>query len=380
MITLQFNFKDMFLAPRLGFSGKKIWLQFVGLFLGYVFYLMFTYLALLADGGFTLGSIWDSFGLYPCAFSVGGIGLLPTILAAIGVIGLLVGLLWSALTVAKVTYQQLRDDEFYPISEASDYAKKKVAHTLLSPVSIGLFVVLILVAGALVGLWGMIPFIGEWTVALLVIPAYFIGLFVVLSLIAIVLMLVYSPAIIAATDGDFFEGVLETYSMTIAQPWRLVVYQTLVKSSVLLAALVLYWFTAASLMLVKWAYGYIPSLSDGTKFQLIADKAASFLPSCGWLCCGGSGGGMNPVAGMSWSWTLAAIIAGISLFLIFGFVVAYALASLNVGHLLVYLNLKQRKDGENLLEREDFDAEPELTETEPETEEKDEGEEENKEE
>jgi hypothetical protein len=358
----------MFLAPRLGFSGKKIWLQFLGLLTGYLFYLVFTYLALLADGGFTLDSIWDSFGLYPCAFSVGGIGVWSTILAIIGVIGLLMGLLWSAVAVAKVTYQQLRDDEFYPISEASAYARKKVSHTLLSPVSIGLIVAIILVVGSLIGLWGMIPYIGEWTVALLVVPAYFIGLFVVLSLIAIVLMFVYSPPIIASTDGDFFEGVLETYSMTIAQPWRLVVYQGLVKFSVLLATLVLYWFTAYSLMLVKWAYGYIPSLSGGVKFQMIAAKAASFLPSCDWFCCCVGAGEMHSAAPMSWSWTLAALIAGISLFLIFGFVVAYALASLNVGHLLVYLNLKQRKDGENLLEREDFDAEPELPEKAPEAE------------
>ena len=119
MIKMQFNFKDMFLAPRLGFSGKKIWLQFTGLLEGYLFYLVMTYIALLVDGGFSVGSIWESFGLFPCAFAVGGIGTWSTLIGLVGVIGLLAGLLYSALGVSKVTYQQLRDDEFYPVKDAA---------------------------------------------------------------------------------------------------------------------------------------------------------------------------------------------------------------------------------------------------------------------
>jgi hypothetical protein len=362
MLKLQFNYKDMFLAPRLGFSGKKIWLQFVGLMAGYLFYVILNYLALLADGGFTIGSIWESFGLYPCAFSVGGIGAWSTILALIGVIGLLAAMLYSGLCVSKVTYQQLRDDEFYPISEAMDYAWNKTIHAILSPVSMGIFILIILAGGAIVGLWGMIPYIGEWTVALLVVPTYFISLFVVLSLIAIILMFAYSPAIIAATDGDFFEGVLETYSITISQPWRLVVYQALIKFSVILATLVLYWFTAAGFQIMKWTYGLIPHLSDGVKFDAVVDKAVTFLPTFCRMCGFSESYGMGGAAGMSWSWTLAGVIAGISLFLILGFIFSYMLASANVGSLLLYLNLKKRKDDENLLEREEYLDEPQLEE------------------
>ncbi|MCH7761919.1 hypothetical protein IIA15_11065, partial [candidate division TA06 bacterium] len=47
MVKLNFNYKDIFRAGRLGFSAKKIWTGFVGLLLGLVLFNLLAYAAFL---------------------------------------------------------------------------------------------------------------------------------------------------------------------------------------------------------------------------------------------------------------------------------------------------------------------------------------------
>ena len=46
-VKLHFDYRDIFRAPRLALSGKKIWTFVVGNFIGYLGYLILTYIALL---------------------------------------------------------------------------------------------------------------------------------------------------------------------------------------------------------------------------------------------------------------------------------------------------------------------------------------------
>jgi len=47
MVKLNFNYKDIFRAGRLGFSAKKIWTGFVGLLLGLILFNLLAYAAFL---------------------------------------------------------------------------------------------------------------------------------------------------------------------------------------------------------------------------------------------------------------------------------------------------------------------------------------------
>ena len=44
-MNLYFDFRDIFRAPRLALSGKKIWIFIVGNLAGYIVYWVFTYLS-----------------------------------------------------------------------------------------------------------------------------------------------------------------------------------------------------------------------------------------------------------------------------------------------------------------------------------------------
>ena len=49
-MNLYFDFRDIFKAPRLALSGKKIWIFIVGNLAGYTLYWIFTYLSLAMSG------------------------------------------------------------------------------------------------------------------------------------------------------------------------------------------------------------------------------------------------------------------------------------------------------------------------------------------
>ena len=46
---LHFNYKDIFLAPRLALRPKKIWIFTLGNLAGYIFYWVFSFIALITD-------------------------------------------------------------------------------------------------------------------------------------------------------------------------------------------------------------------------------------------------------------------------------------------------------------------------------------------
>jgi len=45
--NLNFNYKDLFLSPRIALSGKKIWIFLTANLFGFITYWIFTYLSML---------------------------------------------------------------------------------------------------------------------------------------------------------------------------------------------------------------------------------------------------------------------------------------------------------------------------------------------
>ena len=68
-MNLHFDVRDIFRAPRLALSGKKIWIFLVSNIIGYVSYFILNYLA-LALSGLSFSETWTTQGLYPCLYSV----------------------------------------------------------------------------------------------------------------------------------------------------------------------------------------------------------------------------------------------------------------------------------------------------------------------
>ena len=66
-MDLHFNFKDIFRAPRLALSGKKIWIFMTGNLAGFILYWAFSYLS-LALAGIPFSTALANYGLYPCLY------------------------------------------------------------------------------------------------------------------------------------------------------------------------------------------------------------------------------------------------------------------------------------------------------------------------
>ena len=66
MVFLRFDYRDLLKSARLAFSFQRLWIQFLGLAVGYLAYVVLTYLSLLAAGQ-NFGTLWSSYGLLPCA-------------------------------------------------------------------------------------------------------------------------------------------------------------------------------------------------------------------------------------------------------------------------------------------------------------------------
>ena len=66
-MNLHFDIRDIFRAPRLALSGKKIWIFILGNIVGYVSYWILTYVA-FAIAGINFSQSWSDYGLYPCLF------------------------------------------------------------------------------------------------------------------------------------------------------------------------------------------------------------------------------------------------------------------------------------------------------------------------
>ena len=64
-----FDVRDIFGAPRLALSGKKIWVFLKANLIGFAIYWIFTYLAMVINGN-NIAEMVQQFGLYPCIYSL----------------------------------------------------------------------------------------------------------------------------------------------------------------------------------------------------------------------------------------------------------------------------------------------------------------------
>ena len=62
---MHFNFKDVFRAGRFGFSAKKIWVGFVGIFIAVIIYSVFAYAAFISSPGWNASQVWQAYRYIP---------------------------------------------------------------------------------------------------------------------------------------------------------------------------------------------------------------------------------------------------------------------------------------------------------------------------
>ncbi len=359
MTNLHFDARDLFQVIRLGWSGKKIWTGLCGLLLAYVSYSVLVTLGYVMSGMST-SEVWHVYGLFPGAAPerVGGMGAILHLLAMV-----FSGVVFSLTTsmMCKITYQQLRGDDFYSSGAALAFVKKHWGGVIFGPVACAALFLLFVASGIIIG-WvaGLIPVVGELAFAVGFIPIFFAALVAVFMVFAIVAALVMSPAIVGTVGEDALEVVIQAFSLCWSQPWRIGLYLVWVGVSVWIGTVILSGLMTLALGLINWSAG----MFMGDKLPAMLQIAQGYLPPVDF-----SSAILNAFPEMTTVWSdlpqasatgsvvWAGRILGLMLIILSGVLFVYAQAAIASGTSLIYVILRLKKDDENMLEWEDPDSE-----------------------
>ncbi|MDE2887943.1 MAG: hypothetical protein OXR72_06985 [Gemmatimonadota bacterium] len=355
MSKLHFDIRDIFQVVRLGWSGKKIWVGLCGTLVAWAGYAILA----IADhllAGATMGEIWHRYGPFPGP-APSPVTLAGTAIDVLAVLYVWVVVLLTTCMICKITYQQLKGDDFYSSGDALGFIRQNWGGVVWGPVATLALLIFFVVAGIVIGwLAGLIPWAGELAFGVLFIPIFFAALVAIFISIAFIVSLTMSPAVVGTVGEDALEVAIQSFSLAWSQPWRLVLYMVWMKISVSVGSVLLGIFMASSLGLVSWACGlfmkeklanmvyvagqYVPF--DFTRSEWLSLDITAFLPAAG-----------IP----SGSELLAGGILAVMLILLTVIFSSYALSAYASGLSLIYVILRKRKDDENLLEWEDDEAE-----------------------
>lgn len=349
---LHFDIRDVFRCVRLGWSGKKIWVGLVGLVVAYLGY---TALVLIAHmtAGTSLSTLWHRFGLFPGA-RMGEFALLGSFLHVLGMLWAVAVVMITTSMQCKIAFQQLRGDDFFSSGDAWQFVKGHWKAVLFGPVAVLALFAFFVVTGIVIGLvarW--IPVVGELVFALSFIPIFFAALVAVFISIVFCVSLMMSPAIVGSVGEDALEVVIQSFSLTWSQPWRLVLYGAWMKLSVWIGFMVLGTLSLSAIGLISWACG----LFMDVKLANLLAVATAYMPLVPEQWDALVFANLPAPGTVSGAELWAGRLLGLMLILVTGIVLAYVQAAYASGTSLIYVILRHRKDDENLLEwdADDFD-------------------------
>ncbi|MEO0080821.1 MAG: hypothetical protein ABIL25_00815 [candidate division WOR-3 bacterium] len=362
MTKLHFNYKDVFRSLRLGFSAKKIWMMFIGLLVGFAGYGLLTYLAYLA-AGCDLVTVWEAYRLLP--FPEPFFATFPWYswtLYGIGVLLFIASVLLSGTAVSKVTFEQLRGDEFYESREAFRFAFRQWSSVLGSPALVLAFILIIAVFGLILSALGAIPYFGEMFVALLAVPALAASFFILYLGIVLAFGLLIGPSIVGATKNDTFDTIFEVFSCANEQPARLCLYLGTAAGLAKVGTLA---FGVATSLAVRIGH-FILALFMGGKLSEAMSNAAYYfkvaLPSWTPGAVRSAFESFANIIGVpqlylpgeyvsvNWAGDVAALLIGVALYCVAVTVLAYGCSVWYSANTLTYVVLARKKDEKNLLE------------------------------
>lgn len=370
MVAMEFKTRDLFRSARMAFGFQRLWLQFLGLLIGYLGYLICTYATILITDQ-NINTIWDRFGLLPSVFGL-ALPWYGWLLSGMGMLWLFFFSLVASCSVARASYMNIKGNTFYTWKEAFRFALKKKGSSLMAtPLAVLLIAALIAIGSIFIGVVGRIPVIGPLGISGFGIIWFAISFFLLLVIIALAISLLLTPAILATTDDDAFEGIFQSFSMLLSQPFHLIFYEIII---IVLSVLGMGVFTFLakqtwSLMTLVLSTGMGDSYADlsyGASYLIqnwfypVHMWSKAILGSCAPTFLFSHE--FTPIT-LSGIMPVATFVFAVMMTLIAGYVASFPFATFNVGQTFIFLLVKKFKDDENLLERkdkeEDFDDEEE---------------------
>ena len=371
-MDLYFDVRDIFRAPRLALSGKKIWIFMIGNLAGFTLYWIFSYLS-LALAGMSFGDALNQYGLYPCLYG-NEAGWVAWVTYFIGLDAWIITIYLASTAVSRVTLKQLKGNDFFSAGDAWAYVQKHWHPIVFAPISIVLIIAFFLVFSGIFALMGKIPYLGEFLFAVPYLFYFFGSVFTIYTLFVLIISLHYTPAIVGAYEEDTMGTVFQSYSITWSQPWRVIGYHLVLIPLIEISVILFSWFWVAGYGLINYVFGCnwfmgakLSGMVNYATSLVYPDWLCSFIAGCsGCLtaclaaCFSGCLSFFNcsiPVASgtLSGSETVASVLLAISIFLVGLSVLSYGLSIISVGETLMFIIFKKKSDDDDLLQRKDED-------------------------
>lgn len=356
MKALRYDYRDVFGAAALGLRVRKWLVAVPALGAGVLWWALCAWGAALARG-MPPRIIWRVYGPvpWPSLASVGG--FVPGVLWVVGGVGLGVAFLLASAAVGRVTYRQLKGDDFFSLADAWRFTGRKWKAVVLPVVFIAIAAAL-LVALLVVVSWGGRLWSPLWGIL------FPIGLIGGLSLLYLVLVAglacTVAPAVVASSSSETLETTFELFSLQSSQGKRTWLYTTVgtLISAVYTVAMGL--FVAVAALLTSWvmdmghagAVGRLLRSSLGWAPRVA--KAINGVPGIVDSIRAGLGVQSPPSYG---AYVLAApasavggAVVAVVLFLILLLLLAQFTATFATCQTTSYVVLRQLKDDQNLLE------------------------------
>jgi len=357
MTKFYFDVRDVFRAPRLALSAKKILLQFMGLLVGYCGYLVFTYLAFFSSG-VSFSETWEYHGLFPLS-DLSFTEWYSWAIFGIGCLAALICWLLASTMVGKVTYEQLKGDDFYSSREAFSFLKKHFVPVFLSPLSMLAFIVFLIICGIVVGLLGKIPYVGEIGIGIFyLVPLFAAALALAYVIFIFFVSLLLAPAVVATLKEDTFETIVQIFSTVWNQAWRYFLYTGLLGVMSKVGIFIFGYFSFRAVQFIHLSCGVFmkDKLADITEetlsyITLPRHLLDYFSNIFAWIDFRFHLPEIGPGVYLNWSGEISAFLIAISLIFIIFMVLSYGLAIISTGQTLTYIILRKKRDDENLLER-----------------------------
>jgi hypothetical protein len=278
-MDLYFDVRDIFRAPRLALSGKKIWIFMVGNLGGFILYWVFSYLS-LAMAGVSFSDAINQYGLYPCLFG-NEAGWVAWITYFIGVEAWILAIYLACTAVTRVTLKQLKGNDFFSAGDAWKYVCKHWHPVVFAPISIVLIIVFFMVFAGIFAFMGKIPYLGEFIFAFPYIFYFFGSVFTIYTAFVLLVSLHYTPAIVGTYEEDTMGTVFQSYSITWSQPWRVIAYHIVLIPLLQISVYLFSWVWKAGFDLINYVFGC--NWFMGAKLSGMVNYATS-LVCPGWLC------------------------------------------------------------------------------------------------
>ncbi len=343
-----FNFKDVLRAPAAALSAKQILVMTAAVVCALIIYDAFTYVG-LALSGEDLSRAFDVYGFFPFdGLVVTSIGGQVAYWLGVGLAVLIFMLGFFA--VSAINIEAVRGNRFLSARQAIMFAFKRLPQIFLSELSIALFVGLIILIFAGVGLVSRIPMIGEWLYVLLfALPNFIIAILAMFVIFVLLLTVLLLPAVAAAERrGETFTAILETFSTIILQPFRWAGYTAYSFCAAKICGFIYAYFAYRAVQFIVWS----GSLGGGERLARLAQSGLAHLPVRSDL----ARETFNLFPGIPFGVDLRALVGyptesaisyfmAIMLFMVFASILGYGLAVVAAAQARGYVALRYIKDG-----------------------------------